>query len=265
MILEITRRFNISILKQKIKLFKTSRHPLKRAIYTSILYLWKTFHTIHKFLFRPDYRSFLWLKYKKNTDIHQIHNYTQHNRYPALFLASQKLMQNTPNLKILSFGCSTGEEVFTLNQYFPNADIVGVDINKKNIKKALQNNTTQKNTFSYEIESTLNENKPFDIIFVLAVLQRTENRDESIFDSSMIYPFEKFNTKIEELDYFLKKGGLFVIDQADYFFEDCKVSSKYEIIDGAYNFIRERYMFDKHNKKFPTYTLHHRIFKKSIK
>ena len=71
-----------------------------------------------------------------------------------------------------------------------------------------------------------------------------------------------FNTKIEELDSFLKEGGLFVIDQADYFFEDCKISSKYEIIDGAYNFIRERYMFDKYNKKLPTYTLHHRIFKK---
>ena len=31
--------------------------------------------------------------------------------------------------KILSFGCSTGEEVATLSKYIPHGSIVGVDIN----------------------------------------------------------------------------------------------------------------------------------------
>ncbi len=98
------------------------------------------------------------------------------------------------------------------------------------------------------------------MIFALAVFQRTENRDEKTFDSSTIYPFEKFNTKITELDSHLKPKGLFVIDHADYFFEDTDSALRYHALRGEHNIIRDRYMFNRNNQKLENYIMHHRIF-----
>jgi trans-aconitate methyltransferase len=55
---------------------------------------------------------------------HQGPNRTALNRYPEVFAAP------APDARrILSFGCSTGEECVTLAEYFPKAEIVGADIN----------------------------------------------------------------------------------------------------------------------------------------
>jgi len=250
----------LTSLKQEIKSYKTSSNSLKKAIYFIILFLWRFFAIPYKFLFNREYRSLIWLKYTKGNEAHQISNYTEYNRYPDLFSICKKLMEGRKDLKILSYGCSTREEVFTLRKYFPDALIVGVDINKRNIKKAISQNKDHKIIFSYDIENTLTEEGPFDIIFALAVFQRTENRNEKTFDSNTIYPFEKFNTKITELDNHLKPNGLFIIDHADYFFEDTEVSSYYHALKGEHNIIRERYMFDKNNQKLENYVMHHRIF-----
>lgn len=53
------------------------------------------------------------------------------DRYPAC----KNYFNGKQDLKILSYGCSTGEEVLTLRRYFPTAQIIGTDI--KNI--ALKN------------------------------------------------------------------------------------------------------------------------------
>ena len=42
------------------------------------------------------------------------------------------------DIKILSYGCSTGEEVLTLRNYFPNAHIIGAEINKHSLAKCRQ-------------------------------------------------------------------------------------------------------------------------------
>ena len=213
-------------------------------------------------MFSPKYRSLLVLKYSKRDDVHQISNYTEPDRYPDLFSSCKEFIKKRENLKILSYGCSTGEEVFSLRQYFPKAKIIGVDINKTNIKKALIQNRDSSILFSDDIENTLDVNGPFDIIFALAVLQRTENRKENIVESSKVYPFEKFNAKLTELDSYLKPNGLFVIDHADYLFEDTDIFSHYHPLKGEHNIVHERYLFDKKNRKMSEYVMQHRIFVK---
>ena len=49
------------------------------------------------------------------------------DRYPELFRAASQQMPDAT--RILSYGCSTGEECATLTRYFPAAEIVGTDIN----------------------------------------------------------------------------------------------------------------------------------------
>ncbi|WP_373033941.1 trans-aconitate 2-methyltransferase [Sulfurovum sp.] len=251
-------------IKLTIKSWKTSKHPLQKGFYIFFLLFWRTFIIPFRLLFSPKHRSLLLLKYFSKHDIHQISNYTEFNRYPDLFSSCSVFMQGKKNLTILSYGCSTGEEVFTLRKYFPKAKIVGVDINKTNIRKAHRQNNDSRIVFSDEIKNTLAEYGPFDLIFALAVLQRTENRKENIVESSNIYPFEKFNAKLSELDSYLKPNGLFVIDHADYLFEEADIYSHYRALKGEHNTVHERYLFDKENRKMSEYVTHHRIFVKTF-
>src|SRR6185436_431998 len=73
---------------------------------------------------------------------HQLTSTTSPDRYPELFTeAAKACRQQTDGFTtILSYGCSTGEECFSLNKYFKKAKIIGVDINKLNLKKAIQKN-----------------------------------------------------------------------------------------------------------------------------
>lgn len=247
-------------IKEKIRLFKRSNNLLKKIFYYAAIFLWRLLIVPFKFLLNSEYRSLIMLKYFNKNEAHQISNYTEYNRYPDLFSKCKELMNGKKDLKILSYGCSTGEEVFTLREYFPDAFIVGVDINKRNIKKAISKNKDHKIVFSHHVKRTLEQNTPFDVIFTLAVFQRTENRNEIFFDSSSIYPFGKFNSKIKELDSHLKPHGLFVIDHSDYFFEDTEIMPHYHALRGEHNIIRDRYMFNKNNQKLENYIKHYRIF-----
>ena len=58
------------------------------------------------------------------------------NRYPNIFgfLRTVMATRHGPDLggetiRILSFGCSTGAEVLSVRAYFPDAEILGCDIN----------------------------------------------------------------------------------------------------------------------------------------
>jgi hypothetical protein len=59
--------------------------------------------------------------------IHQISAKTAFNRYPQIFAGAAHAAPNAR--RILSFGCSTGEECATLKMYFPQAKVVGADLN----------------------------------------------------------------------------------------------------------------------------------------
>ena len=51
---------------------------------------------------------------------HQLVDWTAPNRYPEIFAAAAAAAR-----RILSFGCSTGEECVSLAEYFPKAEIIG--------------------------------------------------------------------------------------------------------------------------------------------
>src|SRR5262245_36265351 len=58
---------------------------------------------------------------------------TAFNRYPLIFNYVQHAIGRSRPIRLLSFGCATGEEVETLRTYFPDATIKGIDINPFNI------------------------------------------------------------------------------------------------------------------------------------
>ena len=61
-------------------------------------------------------------------ELNQITSVTMYNRHPAMFNECLEIIGDNKN--ILSFGCSYGDEVFSLkNIYFKDSKIDGIDIN----------------------------------------------------------------------------------------------------------------------------------------
>ena len=81
----------------------------------------------------PPYRNLTLLHLLRPKGAFQPFNDTKANRYPKIFGFVQARLGAESNVRILSYGCSTGEEVFSIRGYFPRAGIKGIDINAANI------------------------------------------------------------------------------------------------------------------------------------
>lgn len=154
-------------------------------------------------------------------DIHQVEHTTKRDRYPDVFEAARSYFESTGKQpsKILSFGCSTGDECFTLRTYFADSFIVGADINKVSLSIAESQRSDKNIKFVASTASNLAELGPFDAIFAMSVLCRWPET-KFLRDSSAIYPFDKFSKTIALLDSCLSPEGLFVIVNANYRFND---------------------------------------------
>ena len=85
---------------------------------------------------------------------------------PTIFSACRDYFDGKQDLKILSYGCSTGEEVLTLRQYFPNAHIIGADINKHSLAICRKLPVDEKITFIYSTPSEIQKYGPFRCNFL---------------------------------------------------------------------------------------------------
>lgn len=187
-----------------------------------------------KLLFRgilnkQDSRYLLRLILSPKSRVHQTSATTALNRYPDIFQAAQKLVMQ-PRARILSFGCSTGEEVLTLRQYFPNAIIVGSEVHESRLATCRALVVDKNITFIDSNSASLEKFGPYDAIFCMAVLQRQPHfvAKEKIKDIKFLYSFEKFDNQLIELDKFLCTGGILFIKHAHYRFCDSSVSERFE-------------------------------------
>ncbi len=161
---------------------------------------------------------------------HQLTSVTYNNRYPKLFSESARITSLNQDSKVLSFGCSTGEECFAIKKTFPSAKIIGVDINKTNLKRAVNTNQNDDIKFLLSSPENISAEGPYDIIFCLSVLCRWDDT-KNLRNCEKIYPFAKYNSTIEMLAGNLKKGGLMVIYNSNFRFEDTSIFQDFEIIE----------------------------------
>ena len=153
---------------------------------------------------------------------HQIPNTTALNRYPEIFACAANAAPDAR--RILSFGCSTGEECVTLASYFPAAQIVGTDINPLNLLKALKHRNDRVR-FVYASDRILSGFGGFDALFCMAVL-RTSKKDKI----AERYPFERFVERALYLESLVRPGGLLIIHNSTYRFSDTPHRCAYETI-----------------------------------
>ena len=161
----------------------------------------------------------LWTKNFHRNELHQVTTYTERNRYPHLFDLAAALRPDAS--RILSFGCSTGEEIEAIRSRFSKALIFGAEINPRSRKIARARFLNDKNV---AIRPSYKDELSFDIAFAMAVLQFRPHliKSSDIADLSKIYPFSRFANEVENLVAHLAPAGLLCVMHTQYRVEDTK-------------------------------------------
>src|SRR5690242_19616262 len=90
---------------------------------------WVCLFDIARLLPSAEGRARIWTRFAHSREVHQTTPETAKERYPELFDLAASLVPEAK--RILSFGCSTGEELVALRRRFPTAEIIGVEINPR--------------------------------------------------------------------------------------------------------------------------------------
>jgi len=160
--------------------------------------------------------------------VHQTSSDTSADRYPQLFDLAAQLIPDAK--RILSFGCSTGEELLALRRRFPQAEIVGAEINSRCRRIATGKFIHDP---AIEVVPPHSIEGSFDAIFALAVLQRepVKMAEMAVEDLTPFYPFERFDKVVGALVARLRHGGLLCVMHAQYPVEASSAARMLEPID----------------------------------
>jgi cyclopropane fatty-acyl-phospholipid synthase-like methyltransferase len=184
---------------------------------------------IAKAPFDQESRRLLKMLLRPDRTTHQTTPMTALDRYPETFTAVRDLLICVPEPRILSFGCSTGEEVLTLRRYLPGATIVGAEINKSCLEACRRLEVDGATHFVESTAQDIQQHGPYDAIFAMSVLQRLPHLVERkrIHNLSRLYPFAQFERQVVAFDQWLNKRGILVIQNTQYRFQDTTVAAGY--------------------------------------
>jgi len=153
-------------------------------------------------------------------------NATFCNRHPVIIRNLVKLsaeMREASEVKILSFGCSTGLECLSIKSFLPNTRVFGCDLDEAILIKAKRLCQDQAMIFKSNFEN-LQRHGPFQIICAFNVLCRHPIKDGLMSD---LYPFSQFNQTLALLDGCLSIGGWLAIYNAQYDVAASSIASRY--------------------------------------
>lgn len=156
------------------------------------------------------------------------------NRHSLLFAATASHLGNVARPRLLWFGCSTRQEVFTLTHYLPRAQINAVDINPACIARARRNARRRSDwaaiNFACASRPDPARKACYDAILCLSVLRHGRLEAKLPESCDNIMPFERFAATINQLDHALRPGGLLVLWGCHFRFLDTVVARRYRVL-----------------------------------
>lgn len=170
------------------------------------------------------------LRIARSSQLFQPWNDTEEDRYPEVFGFIARQLANRQDVRVLSFGCSTGEEVLSLRRYLPGAHLKGVDISGANIADCRRRSHAVGET-AMEFEragSAANEpSEKYDAVLAMAVFR---HGSVHAFDESCAgrIRFEAFERSVTELGRCLRPGGLLAVEHANFRFADTVLAAEFE-------------------------------------
>lgn len=225
----------IAGLKELVREQREFGHPLVRRVARAATNAYRRFRDARAIVTDADRRTVMLLKILRPGDVHQTTALTWRDRYPDIFARCAQALQPREDVHLLSYGCSTGEEVLTLRDYFPAARITGAEINPRSLATCRRLAVDNRISFVESRTDIIRAHGPYDAIFCMAVLQRTPHAVESQGLTSLedLYPFHRFNHQVAALDAVLRPGGLLIVHHSQYRFTDSDVATRYEPLDGV--------------------------------
>ena len=175
----------------------------------------------------PDLRMVHALRRSQRDHLFQPFTTTSENRYPQLFTALAERLAHLPQPRILSFGCSSGEEVRALRRYLPHALITGIDINPRVLELARQADNHPLSR--YVLADRPDPSERYDAVLAMAVFRHGDLEAERPESCAAILPFARFAEGIARLDAVLEPGGWLALWNAHFRFIDTPVADGYLI------------------------------------
>ncbi len=192
---------------------------------------------LYKLVHGQESRNAALLLLRPPKGLYQPYGTTSADRYPDIFLAVHKLLEGVVSARILSFGCATGEEVFSLRRYFPDAYIAGLDINPWNIAVCRFRHLRagdKKITFAVAGSMKGEASASYDAIFAMAIFRHGDlNISPPPPESGHRIRFAEFEQSVADLARTLKPGGLLVIQHAMFRFGDTRTAKEFETLYSA--------------------------------
>jgi SAM-dependent methyltransferase len=251
----------LSRIQAWLRSHRPSPHPMMRAFFRAVDFT----RSSVQFVRDPVHRSVVRIRLTDARALHQTTPETEFDRYPDIFSACRDHYAGRDNLRILSFGCSTGEEVLTLREYFPCAQIVGAELNRRSLAICRGRAADPRVQFVLSDDLTIAGLGPYDAIFCMAVLQRWPQWVDASGQTDLrrIYPFTKFDAQVQRFDAWLKPGALLVITLSQYRFVDTSTAMRYVPLAGFGPRAARIRTFDREGRILTGPSPSYRIFVKS--
>jgi SAM-dependent methyltransferase len=161
----------------------------------------------------------------------QPYNHTLPDRYPWLFQFAKASLGESAGLRLLSFGCSRGDEALALRGYFPSAAIKGLDIDPRNVECCLARaDRSSGMTFAVGASTALERAESYDAIFCLAVLCHGYLAATGARRSDPLLHFADFERTVTDFARCLKPGGLLLLHTTNFRFCDTQVAQTFDVV-----------------------------------
>jgi SAM-dependent methyltransferase len=176
-------------------------------------------------------RSLWALRLARPDNLFQPYPDTYPDRYPRIFEFVRNELRGARDVRLLSFGCSTGEEVFSLRRYFPAAEIRGIDINPLHIaisRKRRRAAGDRRMSFAVAGSAEGEPAASFDAVFCMAVFRHGELSRTNAATCDHHITFEAFERTVAELARCVKEGGFLVVQHSNFRFCDTRLAEEFE-------------------------------------
>lgn len=215
----------------------------------------------------PGYRSEWLLNRHRPDNLFQPYGTTRIDRFPFFFDFVRNQLSDIATPRLLSFGCSTGEEVFTLRRYFPQAEIVGIDINPRSI--AVCRNKLGKSrepAIRFELAGSPDAEPEafYDAVFCMAVLRHGELGACHPEVCDHLIRFLDFEKTVISLCRCLKTGGYLVILGSNFRFCDTVAANGFDTVYSVAENVprKDTPLYDPENRKLADGIYNEVIFRK---